>query len=97
MKLENIFELNEQSGSYGVHPNSVCPFLGKEAWINHSGRFDPCCAPDQERLSLGFFGNVQETNQNLMKIWTSDTYKNLISNYTKHPLCQSCNMRKPPN
>lgn len=24
-----------------IHPEAVCPFLGKEAWINHAGRFDP--------------------------------------------------------
>ncbi|CAF4828715.1 unnamed protein product [Rotaria sp. Silwood1] len=96
IKLENFFELNEHSGSYTIHPQSVCPFLGKEAWINHSGNFNPCCAPDQERLSLGTFGNVQNSNETLMKIWTSDTYKNLINNYTKYSLCQNCNMRKPP-
>ncbi|CAF0769833.1 unnamed protein product [Rotaria sordida] len=96
IKLENFFELNEQSGPFTIHPQSVCPFLGKEAWINHSGRFDPCCAPDQERLSLGSFGNVQNSNETLMKIWTSDAYKNLINNYTKYSLCQNCNMRKPP-
>ncbi len=88
--------MDENSGSSTIHPQSVCPFLGKEAWINHSGRFDPCCAPDQERLSLGTFGNVQNSDQNLMNIWTSDAYKNLVDNYTQFPLCQNCNMRKPP-
>jgi hypothetical protein len=44
--------LDENSGSTTIHPQSVCPFLGKEAWVNHSGRFDPCCSPDQQRLSL---------------------------------------------
>lgn len=88
--------MDENSGSTTIHPQSVCPFLGKEAWVNHSGRFDPCCAPDQERLSLGTFGNVQNSDQNLMKIWTSDAYKNLINNYTQFSLCQNCNMRKPP-
>ncbi|CAF4061020.1 unnamed protein product [Rotaria sp. Silwood2] len=97
IKLENFFELNEHSGSFTIHPQSVCPFLGKEAWINYSGRFDPCCSPDQERLSLGTFGYIQNSNESLMKIWTSDTYKNLIKNYTKYSLCQNCNMRKPPN
>lgn len=97
IKLENFFELDENSGTSTIHPQSVCPFLGKEAWINHSGRFDPCCAPDQERLSLGSFGTVQNPDENLMKIWTSQTYKNLVENYTLYPLCQNCNMRKPPS
>ena len=88
--------MDEKSGSSTIHPQSVCPFLGKEAWINHSGRFDPCCAPDQERLSLGTFGNVQNPDQTLMKVWTSDAYKNLVANYTDYSLCQNCNMRKPP-
>ncbi|CAF1294449.1 unnamed protein product [Adineta steineri] len=96
IKLENFFELDENSGSSTIHPQSVCPFLGKEAWINHSGRFDPCCAPDQDRLSLGTFGNVQNSDENLMRIWTGKTYNNLITNYTQYPLCQNCNMRKPP-
>ncbi|CAF0923850.1 unnamed protein product [Adineta ricciae] len=96
IKLENFFELDENSGSATIHPQSVCPFLGKEAWINHSGRFDPCCAPDQERLSLGSFGNVQKPNEDIMKIWNGDTYKALIKNYTDYSLCRNCNMRKPP-
>ena len=94
IKLENFFELDENSGSTTIHPDSVCPFLGKEAWINHSGRFDPCCAPDEQRLSLGTFGHVQDDG--LINIWRSDTYRNLMMNYTDYPLCQNCNMRKPP-
>ncbi|CAF0994484.1 unnamed protein product [Didymodactylos carnosus] len=96
IKLENVFELSEDSGTSSIHPESTCPFLGKEAWINHSGRFDPCCAPDQERLSLGSFGNITDPNQQLMNIWNGATYKNLVKNYSSYPLCQNCNMRKPP-
>lgn len=35
--LENIFEL-ENNATHEIHPDATCPFLGKEAWVNHSGR-----------------------------------------------------------
>ncbi len=92
IQLENISPLNENS-LLGIDQDSVCPFLGKEAWINTEGRFSPCCAPDEERKQLGDFGNLYETSMD--KIWESDDYRRLQETYQSHALCQGCNMRKP--
>jgi MoaA/NifB/PqqE/SkfB family radical SAM enzyme len=90
--LENIFPL-EQGAELDSAPGAVCPFLGKEAWVSALGRFDPCCAPDAQRRTLGEFGNVQE--QSLYEIWQSPAYLKLLDTYREHPLCQGCNMRRP--
>ena len=91
-RLEHFFDLDD---SQQESPQGVCPFLGQEAWVNHSGRFDPCCAPDEQRLSLGNFGNVTEQETSLLDIWNSDQYNDLVRNYTQRPLCKSCTMRRP--
>jgi MoaA/NifB/PqqE/SkfB family radical SAM enzyme len=90
--LENIFFL-KQGAETDIAPGAVCPFLGKEAWVSAQGRFDPCCAPDALRRTLGEFGNVQE--QSLDEIWQSSAYRELLDTYLEHPLCQGCNMRRP--
>ncbi len=72
-----------------------CPFLGREAWVNYEGRFDPCCAPDAERKTLGYFGNVLE-NGGLPAIWESETYMKLKKGYMENEVCRKCNMRRPP-
>ncbi len=90
--LENIFPL-EPGADVDIAPGAVCPFLGKEAWVSALGRFDPCCAPDALRRTLGEFGNVQE--QSLYEIWQSPAYRELQDTYREHPLCQGCNMRRP--
>jgi MoaA/NifB/PqqE/SkfB family radical SAM enzyme len=90
--LENIFLL-KQGAETDIAPGAVCPFLGNEAWVSAQGRFDPCCAPDALRRTLGEFGNVQE--QSLSEIWQSSVYRGLLDTYLEHPLCQGCNMRRP--
>jgi glycosyltransferase involved in cell wall biosynthesis/MoaA/NifB/PqqE/SkfB family radical SAM enzyme len=90
--LENIYPL-EETATVNLVPDGICPFLGKEAWVDTTGRFNPCCAPDQERLSLGEFGNLYETS--IEDIWQGPAYQNLRKTYLNHPLCISCNMRKP--
>jgi len=90
--LENIFSLDKDSYKE-LTPGGVCPFLGKEAWINTEGRFSPCCAPDKQRLELGYFGNIGD--KSLPEIWKSETYQKLQNTYLTKPLCISCNMRKP--
>jgi len=51
--LENIYPITSKlNQTY----DGECPFLGKEAWVATDGRFNPCCAPDKERRSLGDFG-----------------------------------------
>lgn len=90
--LENIFPLDEGSPQE-VTPDGLCPFLGQEAWVSAHGRFDPCCAPDAQRRTLGEFGELHDTP--LLDIWQGDAYRFLIASYRNRSLCTSCNMRKP--
>jgi len=89
--LENIYQL-EESATQELVDKGVCPFLGQEAWVSSEGRFNPCCAPNEERLKLGDFGNLNDTS--LEEIWKSDAYKNLQENYLQNDVCKRCNMRK---
>jgi len=90
--LENFHLLGDDNAGE-VPEDWVCPFLGREAWVNWEGRFSPCCAPDEERKALGEFGHVQEGG--LLGIWRSGQYRDLVVNYKSHPLCRGCNMRRP--
>ena len=90
--LENIFPL-ESGGIEDIAPGAQCPFLGQEAWVASDGRFNPCCAPDALRRTLGDFGNVKETG--LYDIWEGDAYQQLQASYMENRLCQGCNMRRP--
>jgi MoaA/NifB/PqqE/SkfB family radical SAM enzyme len=90
--LENIFLL-DPTATDDLAPGGPCPFLGQEAWISALGRFDPCCAPDAQRRTLGDFGNLGE--QSLMEIWDGDRYRELTTTYRNRHLCVGCNMRKP--
>ncbi len=90
--LENIFLLDE-SAKNDVAPGGPCPFLGQEAWVSAEGRFDPCCAPDAQRRTLGEFGSLHQ--QGFMEIWNSDAYRELALTYRNRGLCIGCNMRKP--
>ena len=90
--LENIFRLDE-NGERDIAPNGICPFLGQEAWVAWDGRFNPCCAPDALRRTLGYFGNVNGTS--LYDIWESADYRDLQANYMQNALCRGCNMRRP--
>ena len=90
--LENIFRLDEADESE-IAAGAECPFLGQEAWVASNGRFNPCCAPDALRRTLGDFGNVNQTS--LYDIWQSSTYQDLQSSYMEKRLCQGCNMRRP--
>ena len=90
--LENIFRLDEENAG-DISADGVCPFLGQEAWVAADGRFNPCCAPDVLRRTLGEFGNVN--SRSLYDIWESEPYRNLEANYMDNSLCQGCNMRRP--
>ncbi len=89
--LENIYPLDE-TASQELVPDGVCPFLGQEAWVSSEGRYNPCCAPNEERLKLGEFGNLYHTS--IEKIWDGSSYKQLQKNYLEHAVCKGCNMRK---
>ena len=90
--LENIFRL-DAGGDDEIAPGAECPFLGREAWVAADGRFNPCCAPDALRKSLGDFGNLNEVG--LFDIWESPAYRDLQKNYLRNALCRGCNMRRP--
>lgn len=90
--LENIYPL-DASATHDMTPGGPCPFLGREAWVSATGRFDPCCAPDAQRRSLGAFGNVNEAT--IDEIWHGEAYRSLLASYRTRSLCQGCNMRKP--
>ncbi|MCG3174797.1 MAG: D-inositol-3-phosphate glycosyltransferase [Myxococcota bacterium] len=90
--LENIFLLGA-SATEDLAPGGPCPFLGQEAWVSAQGRFDPCCAPDAQRRTLGEFGNLNE--QSFMDIWDGDKYREFTATYRNRRLCLGCNMRRP--
>jgi glycosyltransferase involved in cell wall biosynthesis/MoaA/NifB/PqqE/SkfB family radical SAM enzyme len=90
--LENIFLL-DSAATEDLAPGGPCPFLGQEAWVSAVGRFDPCCAPDAQRRTLGDFGSL--TEQSFMEIWNGEAYRELVSTHRNRSLCLSCNMRKP--
>lgn len=90
--LENIFLLDAVAKE-DLAPGGACPFLGQEAWVSAVGRFDPCCAPDAQRRTLGEFGNLDSAS--FMEIWNGDSYRELTSTYRNRRLCVGCNMRKP--
>lgn len=86
------FELLRPNAATHLDPEAACPFLGREAWISAVGRFDPCCAPDALRQTLGEFGSLAD--RDLGEIWHSSDYRLLVSSYRERPLCRSCNMRR---
>ena len=90
--LDNIFEL-DPTAVEDLAPTGACPFLGQEAWVSAEGRFNPCCAPDAERKTLGDFGNLNDTP--FTEIWRGDAYRSLTQTYRNRALCRGCNMRKP--
>ena len=90
--LDNIFPL-DPDGDGDIASGAVCPFLGREAWVASDGRFNPCCAPDALRRTLGEFGNLRGTS--LYDIWESPAYEELQANYMNRALCWGCNMRRP--
>lgn len=90
--LEN-FHLLAHDAVTDMAPGARCPFLGQEAWVSAEGRFDPCCAPDAQRRTLGEFGNLHVVG--IGEVWNGDTYRHLRETYTDHPLCRGCNMRQP--
>ena len=90
--LDNFFLLDEEAAKDDLAPGGPCPFLGREAWISAEGRFDPCCAPDAERRTLGEFGNLH--TDGLMDVWRGDAYRTLVATYRNRALCLGCNMRR---
>jgi glycosyltransferase involved in cell wall biosynthesis/MoaA/NifB/PqqE/SkfB family radical SAM enzyme len=90
--LENIFLLDPHA-PHDLAPGGPCPFLGQEAWVSAEGRFDPCCAPDAQRRTLGDFGNLNDVG--IREVWNGNRYRLLAASYRTRSLCLGCNMRKP--
>ncbi len=90
--LENIIPLKAEETVH-VPTAYVCPFLEQELWISATGKFSPCCAPDELRNNLGDFGNLQELS--ISEVVNSPGYQSLVKGYKAIDLCKSCNMRKP--
>jgi glycosyltransferase involved in cell wall biosynthesis/MoaA/NifB/PqqE/SkfB family radical SAM enzyme len=92
LMLENFEDLEDRAASSEEQQRAgPCPFLGREAWVNAQGRFDPCCCPDQLRRTLGDFGNV---SAGLQPIWTGPAYDQLLTGYLNRQVCRTCNMRR---
>jgi glycosyltransferase involved in cell wall biosynthesis/MoaA/NifB/PqqE/SkfB family radical SAM enzyme len=90
--LDHVHEIDpERPGD--IAPGGRCPFLGSEAWVSAAGRFDPCCAPDALRRTLGEFGSLQ--TRSLSEVWNGEAYRNLQAGYRTRSLCLNCNMRRP--
>jgi len=85
------FTLLDPENREELDPMAICPFLGQEAWVNHAGRFDPCCAPDELRQSLGYIGDARDDG--LLVLWNSEKYDDLVNGYLENELCRGCNMR----
>lgn len=90
--LEN-FHLLQEGATGDEVPTGPCVFLGREAWVSTEGRFDPCCAPDAQRRTLGEFGNLLDGS--LQQIWQGESYRRLLATYRSRSLCLGCTMRKP--
>ncbi|WP_405279232.1 radical SAM/SPASM domain-containing protein [Cobetia sp. Ld8] len=91
-RLENFFAL-DLAILEDISPDGECPFLGKELWVDPTGRLNVCCAPDQQRKTLGDFGNLNTAK--LSELVEGESYQELMNTYQSHALCQSCNMRRP--
>jgi hypothetical protein len=61
--------------------------------VSAEGRFNPCCAPDAERRTLGEFGDLNTVS--IRDVWTGPAYRTLLASYPSRALCRGCNMRKP--
>jgi glycosyltransferase involved in cell wall biosynthesis/MoaA/NifB/PqqE/SkfB family radical SAM enzyme len=92
VSLEKVFLLDE-SAAADIAPRGACPFLGQEAWVSAEGRFDPCCAPDAQRRTLGDLGSLHE--RGLIDLWRSAVYRELVAGYRTRALCMGCTMRRP--
>jgi MoaA/NifB/PqqE/SkfB family radical SAM enzyme len=71
-------------------PLGPCPFLGREAWLHHDGRFAPC--PSPRAAELGAFGSVARAP--LGSIWEGDAFRALVAEWPKGDACGGCSFRR---
>ena len=91
--LDNVYKVPAEPDNIALDDDWLCPFLGREAWIAWDGTFNVCCAPDEHRRTLGYFGNVNEDD--LIELWNSERYDDLVENWGNYEVCKRCNMRRP--
>jgi len=92
INLVNFEKLELQNNTNVVPSNYNCPFLGEELWIDYNGDFNICCAPSDKRISLGSWGNIK--NKNIVEVFNSNEYLDLIHNYKDKEICKICSLRK---
>ena len=88
IKLVNVSKISQSTLNQS---SGVCPFLGREAWIEHDGSFQVCCCPSEERAKFGDFGNINESA--FIDLWDSDRYRNFVDGWGDYEPCAHCNMR----
>lgn len=88
IRLENFTPLETSTDS----APKVCPFLGKELWVNYKGDISVCCAPDTSRKELGSFGNIADST--LLQVLESRQYQNLLQTYQEKEVCKQCLLKK---
>ena len=90
--LDNVTPL--KAGEAGHEPaDTLCPFLGREAWVEADGSFQVCCCPSTVRREFGDFGDLHQ--RSLLEIWRSPRYRDFVARWGDYPPCQACNMRRP--
>ena len=88
----NLVNFEKVELSNGKIPDDyICPFLGKELWIDHNGNFNVCCSPSEIRKSLGYFGNINDLK--IKDVFDLENYLDLVKNYKKKEICQNCSLR----
>jgi len=93
--LDNLYQIPLIRKESALAEDWLCPFIGREAWIAWDGTFNVCCAPDNLRRTLGYYGNVNEAD--FMVLWNSDKYARLVKKWGNYWVCKKCNMRRPKN
>lgn len=90
IKLEGFVKLAQENLQ---DPDGYeCPFLGKELWIDHTGKYNVCCAPSNLREYLGNFESVH--NLPINDFFQQSSYIELIHNYKNKNPCDNCLLRK---
>jgi len=90
LRLDNV-EILSLEGEAPTRAISLCPFVGREAWVEADGSFQVCCCPSEERKAFGEFGSLRD--KSFMEIWTSPKYMEFAAGWGRHPNCLKCNMR----
>jgi MoaA/NifB/PqqE/SkfB family radical SAM enzyme len=88
--LENVAPLAEDPAAPA--PLGPCPFVGREAWLHHDGRFAPCPHPAAARGELGDFGSAAD--RPLGALWDAPGFRAFVAGHEAHPVCRSCPFRR---